>query len=628
MSIQTRSKRRNNNDRGGRSIKIKQESFFSGALKRLQKTKIKKSKEKTCAVKIEEDENDNHSSKISGALTISNDICEAEKHSTDMSVISDTTIRSSLFEKFKLPKINLNENAPKFSTFEYHSNDTVEMKCTAYSDTDAVQSSCKNDSELGMLDLSPKPFLKCLQLGKEKSLEQSAGISLFASEILKNVKQKIDYLFQKDVGCHDVTSGTFPKRLAKTEKIFNQLPRMAVEGNSQHNVKDLASEYLNSFLSAVCDADGTVDEPTEFEGKLCNNMQSKDLDGENDFHSAPSIDNGVRYETESCSFGDTLFDEGYLSKPLHVQSACPWPTSDRCLLSSRVESKNGQIYVIKEQKCPKYQKREILADIKKKKKAYMLGHPPKYITPMEYHNRMLEHREHLERRQWQNIVHSQDYENLYHDKPPVKIPEYIYHNQTRHALTTNSQLLGYLASRASLFTDDTWERIEWMANGTQYPLQDLSPFHIDHFFYQLFFFSTAYMKGMRRSKKRKRSNLYQYFQPELYILPQHRLAKQQSAMLKYYPQLSSVKCPQYTGRSKTVPPEIAASLEGVHTETCQSTTNTSPSNPDVSTRAESKEAVPSLPEVPRASTSSPSKSPELRAVENVYCYKRKCSNLC
>ena len=601
MSIQTRSKRRNNRDRGGRSTKMKHESlFFSGALKRLQKSKMKKSKQKE-AIKADGNYNEDepHASTSS-----SNHICPDEKHTKD-----EITVRSSLFEKFKLPKLNPQDNAAKFLTFEYSCDDEEE---TTHVDT--VSNSSKSDLNLGKFDFDSKAPFKDL-FGNDPTpatSEQSTRISVFASEILLDVKQKIDSMFPKDrnVCCESISA--VQNRKSKKQKIFDKLPRLPVGHNFRGDLKDLASDYLYSFLSTVCDTDDTTDEPAEEKNTFTEDTKIQDEVGESRFCSTPAINNGVRYDTESCSFSDTLFDEGYLSKPVNVQSVCPWPTSGRCLLSSRIESKNGHIYVVKEQKCPKYENRDVLADIKKKKRTYMLGNPPKFITPMEYHSRMMEHREYLERRQWQNIVHSQDYESYYNDKPPTKIPEYIYHNQTRHALATNSQLLGYLASRASLFTDETWERIERMAEEARYPLNNLSPFHIDHFFYQFFFFSTAYLKGMKRSKKRKRSNLYQYFQPELYILPQHKLPRQQNSMFKYYPHGSLGNSSQSTGHAST---------------THQIPTESSLITPKTELTTDSKEAVPSLPEVPRASTHSPSKSPEMRTVENVYCYKRKNSNI-
>ncbi|KAL5264091.1 hypothetical protein ACHWQZ_G005245 [Mnemiopsis leidyi] len=584
MSIQTRSKKRNYHDRNGRFAKLKQESmFFAGALQRIKKSKMKKSKGNEISTKLQEDCNENNVLSVSGPSGISY-LCSKETDSGGRRVGdiaapgADMSVRSNLFEKFKIPKLNLTENLEKFSTFEYISDDNR---------VKSVKSSTNVKGNKSKHDVSRQ----CYQ----------QEISNFASEILLNVKQKIDNIVFKDKNCLNTYQHKPTGRDFTNKNIFADLPDFSIRDNSLKGVKDFASQYLNSFLEAACETDC-----------LTNNV-GNGLPGQN---SRPKRLDDVQLHSESCYFGETLFDEGYLSKPLSVQSACPWPTSDRCLLSSRVENKNGQIYVVKEQKRQKNKSREILADIKKKKRSLMLGAPPKFITPMEYHTRILEHREYLERRQWQNIVNSQDYDNLYHDKKHAKIPEYIYHNQTRHGQTANSQLLGYLDCRSSLFSDETWERIETMAVSSTSPLPNLSPFHIDHFFYQFFFFSTAYLKGMRRPKKRRRSNLYNYFQPELYILPQHRIAKQQNALLKYYPFSQAEKCTKISEDLE----ECAASSEGCEPHIVEQ-------YPDFASVGDNRDVIPSLPKVPRASTNSPSKSPELRTVENVYCYKRKSSSL-
>ena len=592
MSIQTRSKRRNYHDRNGRFTKLKQESmFFSGTIRRIKKNKQKKSKGKEVPIKFEEVCNEFNSGSFSGTS------CNSHMHSDDTNLGgkrmvdiktpgAESSVRSNLFEKFKIPKLSLNENSEKFSTFEYISDD-VPVK----------------------IENSGVTASKLITQGSGQCYEKA--ISDFASEILKTVKQRIDNIVFRDKNRLDSHRQKSMNKNSTKKKLFDDLPKFSVRDNALKGVKDFASQYLDLFLETACETDCLPKKITE--GELDSKLHPKRLDDERDFCSVHKMNNDIQLNSDSCSFGETLFDEGYLSKPLNVQSACPWPTSDRCLLSSRIESKNGQIYVIKEQKRQKSKSREILADIKKKKRSLMLGNPPKYISPMEYHSRILEHREYLERRQWQNIVNSQDYDNLYYDKRPAKIPEYINHNQTRHGQTANSQLLGYLECRSSLFTDKTWEKIENMAEASTHPLPNLSPFHIDHFFYQSFFFSTAYLKGMRRPKKRRRSNLYSYFQPELYILPQHRVEKQQNALLKYYPfSQTETKIPESeectAGSEGGEPPSTIA--QHYHDLV-----------------GDNKDFVPSLPKVPRPSTSSPSKSPEMRTVENVYCYKRKGSSL-
>lgn len=563
MPIQTRSKQKDGTT--GRSAKLKQRQeslFFSGALKRLQKSRMKKNR-----CKGEKVTASSHTSESTNSVS-------DEKPGT-------SGIRSSLFEKFKIPLLNSNhkKDASMFSTFDYNGAEPMDF-------TNLVK------GERYDLDFEEE---------QPESSKENLHITVFTADVLRSVKKRVDDLIKKEHLISSTKAEKVSKVAPKEEKMFESVPKKSTGNDSVHKVKKIASEYLDSFLSTACEFHDQMVEA----GMITSETScSTDESSRPNYCFTSSDCNGVQRDSATCSFADTLFDEGFLSKPARASCVCPWPTSDRCLLSSRIETKNGNIYVVKEQAQSKYHNREILADIKKKKRSFMPGNQ-KFITPLEYHSRMMEHREHLERRQWQNIVQSQDYESFYHDKSLTKIPEYIYHNQTRHAVSTNAQLLGYMASQASQFSDNTWSVIELIAQDAPTPLKTLSPLEIDHFFYQFFFLSAAYLKGMSRSKKRKRSYLYHYFQPELYILPKYQVPRPNGSMFKYF-------CGSHPQRVEN---PIQNSQETMTTAIVSTASTT-----------DTKEVVPTLPNLPRATANSPSKSPELRTVENVYSYKRKSSS--
>jgi len=248
----------------------------------------------------------------------------------------------------------------------------------------------------------------------------------------------------------------------------------------------------------------------------------------------------------------------------------------------------------------RHQKRPRQEDSQKRRRSFMFSQPPKYITPMEYHHRTMEHIQHMERHRWQNIVKSHDYEGFYYGKSPTKIPEYVNYNENRYPLSTNSELLSYMESRLNNFSEDTWKKVEFMANCSSSPIIELSPFHVDRFFWQVFFLSAGFS---RQSRKRKRNYLLRYFQPELYVPHQRYVSQKDNVFVKLHlnEQLENTADPSVN--KSTVPTKSSMHCNVI------------------------KENVPTLPEIPsRACVITSTNSPELRTVENVYSFKKKNSS--
>ena len=581
MSIQTRFQRRSH--RSGVNLKYKNDAaFFSDACKQLGRIKPKRPKksmqkyENPLLIKPDQTEITPLSNKTTCSLEpeipVSNLTCHAN-------FLSSTYPRANLFEKLHT-----------LGSVNHHIN-----KCDTSIESQSKESISKNmlfDPSPISLDVLKEDKVLQLPIFADVNLTPqnettslysiNHGVERFILEILCNVRNNVVFHVSQNNNRHIHDSNIYDKRLKEqiSLKMFESLPMHG--DNRLCHIKKLSSAYLDSFLSSIdnCCNDETVNKTTEI--NIFSKSRGKSLS---------SSCSSRLHSTQLCSFGDSLFDEGYTSKPLDQQYYCPWPSTDRCLLSSEVENKNfGNIFVVRHQKRPRPE------DSQKRRRSYMFSQPPKYITPMEYHNRTMEHIEHMERCRWQNIVKSQDYEGFYHGKSPSKIPEYIYHNETRHALSTNSELLNYMENRLKKFTDDTWKKIEVLAKSSLSPLTELSPFHVDRFFCQFFFFSAGFSG---QSRKRKRNYLLKYFKPELYM-PHH-----------IYPppkDKSFVKLLSNAKSEKSADPLVK------------------PSTPCIINVSDNvvKENVPTLPEIPtRACVITSAKSPELRTVENVYSFKKK-----
>ena len=577
MSIQTRFQRRSH--RSGAAFKFENDTtFYSDECKLKQLTSSKKSKNL-----MKKYENENTYGSSSGKYMTfqrNNNLCLHETNvSTDTTDISASVIRSNLFDKFQVAReseviINGNYPSAAFQSGKPSANSSSYVN---------VFSVSQNEDKF----MHPAMGVEENSTSKEDIDCLTNEVNTFVRQLLSNVKHRLLVPISKN--SHKIENNYIKKEekfnVQASDNIFESLP---INGDkSLCDIKKLASDYLDTFLSVIDNCDDEIYGRKSYAPNLTKRCFLTSSSG------------SVQQNIQPCSFGDSLFDEGYISKRLDRHYVCPWPSTDRCLLSSEVENKNyGNIFVVRHQKRPRPE------DCQKRRRSYMFSQPPKYITPMEYHNRTMEHIEHMERRRWQNIVKSHDHEGFYYGKSPSRIPDYILHNETKHALSTNSELLSYMGNRLIKFSDETWKRVESMAKSASSPLIELSPFHVDRFFCQFFFFSAGFS---RQSKKRKRNYLLRYFQPELYIMPHHR----------YHP-------PPEDNSSLKAFPNILTPAPEKNTDVKQEAHSRN-ANSIVDNFA--KEHIPTLPEIPsRACVLTSSSSPELRTVENVYSFKKRNLN--
>eukprot|EP00116_Pleurobrachia_bachei_P004126 sb/3464388/ len=354
-----------------------------------------------------------------------------------------------------------------------------------------LQPAPRKQEEPGPSDAVRSSLFEKFQIAPEETKE-CVDVDEFVEDLLSDVKEKLNKLPQE-------TPKKKPTRKYRKNKptFIDRLPKFG--DKKSFDIKKIAENYLNSFLDILYVSDDEKEESSIFQGPVI----------EPEYFHNPLI----KREAKKCSFNDTLCSEGYFSSPMEgVKVNCPWPSIDRCPLTSQVERKNGNIFVVKQEKRYQYEEMASRGKSGKRKRTVTYTQPPRYITPIDYHRRSLEHLDHLERCQWRNIVYSQEYEQVYRSTPPWSIPGYVMERPFRSA---NWYLIQHLETRCASLSPKHWEAVKRIAASGKGEIPDLPAALIEHFFYRRIM-STS--EANRRKKHNKR--LIQTIKPELYLVPQ------------------------------------------------------------------------------------------------------------
>ena len=443
--------------------------------------------------------------------------------------------------------------------------------------------------------------------------KKHVNIQNFLTEVISNVQNRLKgYIKAKYRGKNEIKTQLQKEKSRKRKLVYSP----PIAKSKKYLMKSMADKYLDAFLDIIDDDDD----------ESCNS-KNKDISTDKDIELINPVILATNKGTRSsnpCSFGYVIYDEGYVSKPLDNPKflpACPWPSIDRCLLSSQVECKNGSIYVVRHRTrdSTNADKKKVRRGMSKNSDQF---YQPKYITPLEYHQRVGDHRRYLERRQWQHITVHQDYNNWFFERPFKSIPKYIFDNQFRpssYSFTTkftNHDLLYQLQIRLDKISMDKWDEINRIVAETDHqPLAELSAFEVDTFFWRQYVFSAnqTYELLKKSRKKRKNQLIIEQLRPELYhpnpyslvanqyqSLPQHSKRNHNAHNFNNFPN----KFPYTKSRGETRVRKTVPKKE--------------------KNEASNKKKCPTIPNTPKNYT--PPKngnSPEFKKVENMYSFRRR-----